>query len=87
MKFPIPRSVFIDYETGYERPVYGTIIRFVPIVRVIWRPLSSSKQMNPGKIIDCTQGRRNEKKARGAENFKKAHCNYFELKPLFIDAQ
>ena len=34
-----------------------------------------------------TQGRRNEKKARGAENFKKAHCNYFELKPGFIDAQ
>ena len=32
------------------------------------------------------QGRRNEKKARGAENFKKAHCNYFELKPGFIDA-
>ena len=31
--------------------------------------------------ILCYQGRRNEKKARGAENFKKAHCNYFELKP------
>ena len=24
---------------------------------------------------------------KGAENFKKAHCNYFELKPGFIDAQ
>ena len=33
------------------------------------------------------QGRRNEKKTRGAENFKKAHCNYFEVKPRFIDAQ
>ena len=33
------------------------------------------------------QGRRNEKEARGADNFKKAHCNYFELKPGFIDAQ
>ena len=28
-----------------------------------------------------------KKKARGAENFKKAHCNYFEIKPCFIDAQ
>ena len=26
------------------------------------------------------------KKGKGAENFKKAHCNYFELKPEFIDA-
>ena len=33
------------------------------------------------------QGRRNEKKARGAENFKKAHCNYFELKTGFIDGR
>ena len=27
------------------------------------------------------------KKGKGADNFKKAHCNYFELKPGFIDAQ
>ena len=27
------------------------------------------------------------KKGKGAENFKKAHSNYFELKPGCIDAQ
>ena len=32
------------------------------------------------------QGRRNEK-SQGAENLKKAHCYYFELKPGFIDGQ
>ena len=27
------------------------------------------------------------KKGKRGRNFKKAHCNYFELKPKFIDAQ
>ena len=59
---------------GNGRAVIGMIDR--------WAWLAHGPQM-----CCFLQGRRNEKKARGAENFKKAHCNYFELKPGFIDAQ
>ena len=33
------------------------------------------------------QGRRSEKKARGAGNFIRAHWIYFELKSRFVDIQ
>ena len=38
-------------------------------------------------LCEHSQGRRSEKKARGAGNFIRAHWIYFELKSRFVDIQ
>jgi hypothetical protein len=38
-------------------------------------------------LYQYSQGRRSEKKARGAGNFIRAHWIYFELKSRFVDIQ